>query len=72
VDWDTEAIMQTIMEQDFASQTVVSVMHRLRYIERFDRVALLKHGRLVEFDSPQALLARPSEFRSFYHAKQKE
>lgn len=64
--------MQTIMERDFASQTVVSVMHRLRYIERFDRVALLKHGRLVEFDSPQALLARPSEFRSFYHAKQKE
>lgn len=64
--------MQTIMERDFASQTVVSVMHRLRYIELFDRVALLKHGRLVEFGSPQELLARPSEFRSFYHAKQKE
>ncbi|KAJ5140959.1 hypothetical protein N7448_004367 [Penicillium atrosanguineum] len=72
VDWDTEAIMQNIIEKDFASQTVISVMHRLRYIERFDRVALLKHGRLVEFDTPQALLARPSEFRSFYHAKQME
>lgn len=64
--------MQNIIERDFASQTVVSVMHRLRYIERFDRVALLKRGRLVELDTPQALLARPSEFRSFYRAKQME
>ena len=64
--------MQAIIEQGFASQTVLSVMHRLRYIERYDRVALLKQGRLVEFDSPQALLARDSEFRSFYRAKQIE
>lgn len=64
--------MQSIIEREFASQTVISVMHRLRYIERFDRVALMKHGRLVEFDSPQALLAAPSEFQSFYRAKQAE
>ena len=72
VDWETEATMQAIIEQGFASQTVLSVMHRLRYIERYDRVALLKQGRLVEFDSPQALLARDSEFRSLYRAKQIE
>ena len=72
MDWETEATMQAIIEQGFASQTVLSVMHRLRYIERYDRVALLKQGRLVEFDSPQALLARDSEFRSFYRAKQIE
>ncbi|KAJ5675249.1 uncharacterized protein N7477_005183 [Penicillium maclennaniae] len=72
VDWDTEAIMQNIFEREFSSQTVISVIHSLRYIERFDRVALLKRGQLVELDTPQALLARPSEFRSFYHAKQKE
>lgn len=64
--------MQAIIEREFAAQTVISVIHRLRYIERFDCVALLKHGRLVEFDSPQELLARPSEFRSFYHAKKTE
>ncbi|KAJ5592008.1 uncharacterized protein N7459_002377 [Penicillium hispanicum] len=72
VDWETEDAMQGIIEREFASQTIVSVMHRLRYIERFDRVALLKRGRLVECDSPQALLARDSEFRAFYQAKRTE
>ncbi|KAJ5698780.1 hypothetical protein N7462_000785 [Penicillium macrosclerotiorum] len=72
VDWETENTMQTIIEQEFASQTVVSVIHRLRYIERYDRVALLKQGRLVEYDSPRELLSRPSEFQSFYRTKQVE
>jgi ABC-type multidrug transport system fused ATPase/permease subunit len=64
--------MQAIIEKEFASQTVISVIHRLRYIERFDRVALLKNGQLLECDSPQALLKRPSEFQSFYRARQAE
>ncbi|KAJ5085131.1 hypothetical protein N7532_009902 [Penicillium argentinense] len=72
VDWETEATMQAIIETEFASQTVISVIHRLRYIERFDRVALLKNGQLLECDSPQALLKRPSEFQSFYRARQAE
>jgi ABC-type multidrug transport system fused ATPase/permease subunit len=64
--------MQSIIEREFASQTVISVLHRLRYIESFDRVALMKHGRLVEFDSPKVLLAGPSEFQDFYRAKHAE
>ncbi|KAJ5157847.1 uncharacterized protein N7482_008947 [Penicillium canariense] len=69
VDWETEATMQAIIEREFTSQTVISVMHRLRYVEQYDRVALMKHGRLVEYGSPQELLAKPSEFQTFYQAK---
>ncbi|CAI7606472.1 unnamed protein product [Penicillium pancosmium] len=72
VDWETEATMQSIIEREFASQTVISVIHRLRYIEKFDRVALMRHGRLVEFDSPKVLLEGPSEFQAFYRAKHAE
>lgn len=72
VDWETEATMQSIIEGEFASQTVISVIHRLRYIEKFDRVALMRHGRLVEFDSPKVLLEGPSEFQAFYRAKHAE
>jgi ABC-type multidrug transport system fused ATPase/permease subunit len=72
VDWETEATMQSIIEREFASQTVISVIHRLRYIEKFDRVALMRHGRLVEFDNPKVLLEGPSEFQAFYRAKHAE
>lgn len=61
--------MQTIIEQEFTSQTVISVLHRLRYIERFDRVGLMKQGRLIECDRPQTLLAKASQFWEFYHAR---
>lgn len=61
--------MQSIIEREFASQTVISVVHRLRYIQTFDRIALMKHGRLLEFDSPKVLLEGASEFQAFYRAK---
>lgn len=69
MDWKTEATMQDIIEREFNSQTVISVIHRLRYVERYDRVALMKHGRLVEYASPSELLTNPSEFATFYNAK---
>jgi ATP-binding cassette subfamily C (CFTR/MRP) protein 1 len=72
VDWETEATMQTIIEREFASQTVISIVHRLRYIERFDRVGLMKQGRLIECDRPEALLGTRSWFRELYLARQAE
>ena len=61
--------MQEIIEREFSSHTVISVIHRLRYVERYDRVALMKNGQLVEYARPDELLAAPSEFASFYYAK---
>ncbi|KAJ5307053.1 hypothetical protein N7508_006068 [Penicillium antarcticum] len=72
VDWETEAMMQTIIEREFTSQTVISVVHRLRFIERFDRVALMKQGHLIECDRPQTLLSTRSEFHAFCHTRQGE
>ena len=62
--------MLEIIEEECSTQTVIAVVHRLRYIEWFDRVAFLQHGRLVEFDAPDTLLARESHFRELYLAMQ--
>lgn len=66
VDLETEAIMQRVIEEEFTYQTVIAVVHRFRYIDRFDRVALLNKGKLVECDDPASLLARDSGFRKLY------
>lgn len=52
--------MQEVLETEFASQTIISVIHRLGYIRRFDKVLVIKNGELAEYDSPEALLSRPS------------
>jgi ABC-type multidrug transport system fused ATPase/permease subunit len=68
VDSGIERIMQDVIDKDFAAQTVLAVVHRLGYIRRFDKVAFLQGGELVEYDTPDALLARDSAFASLYNA----
>ncbi|KAK1478926.1 ABC transporter [Colletotrichum abscissum] len=70
VDQDTEDKMQRIIEEEFLEQTVISVIHRLRFIEKYDRVLLLKQGEVVEWDSPDTLLATDSEFKKLLAATQ--
>ncbi|SPB51691.1 unnamed protein product [Aspergillus niger] len=68
VDRETEALMQDVIEQDFRQQTVISVVHRFAYVDRFDRIAFLRDGEMIECDTPQALLGRDCNFRELYRA----
>lgn len=60
--------MQQLIDIEFASHTVLAVVHRLRLIRHYDRVAVLKNGVLVEFDNPEALLSRESQFAQLYRS----
>ncbi|KAK7753241.1 hypothetical protein SLS62_004760 [Diatrype stigma] len=66
VDSETEAIMQGIVDTTFQDCTVLAVMHRLTHITRYDKVALLDDGHLVEFDAPETLLSQKSRFAELY------
>ncbi|KAH8668572.1 ABC transporter [Xylariales sp. PMI_506] len=72
VDEQTEGIMQRVIEDEFQHQTIISVMHRFKFIDRYDRVVVLKHGRLIEADSPRALLGMESVFRGLFQAHNSE
>ena len=63
VDSETDQIMQKLIRSEFIDYTIITVAHRLDTIMDSDKIAVLEKGRLVEFDSPKALLARPSAFR---------
>ncbi|RAH80143.1 P-loop containing nucleoside triphosphate hydrolase protein [Aspergillus japonicus CBS 114.51] len=67
VDHATQALMDRVVSEEFADCTVVSIVHRYDNLAWFDKVAVMENGRLVEFERPDALLAREqSRFRALY------
>ncbi|KAK4238509.1 hypothetical protein C8A03DRAFT_43740 [Achaetomium macrosporum] len=69
IDAKTEEVMQRLIRRRFAGHTIIAVAHRIETIMDFDKVAVLDAGRLVEFDSPYALLEKPgSAFARLYNA----
>lgn len=67
MDAETEFIMQDIIDTEFRGCTVIAVMHRLQHVARYDKVALLENGALLEFDEPGSLMARKTRFAELYH-----
>jgi ATP-binding cassette subfamily C (CFTR/MRP) protein 1 len=59
VDASTDALMQQLFAEHFADTTTVTVTHRLRTIQRADRVLVLDKGSVVEFGPPAQLLGQP-------------
>ncbi|KAH8710451.1 ABC transporter atnG [Beauveria bassiana] len=71
VDRQTEELMVKILEDHFAEHTIISVVHRLNTVEKFDTVLLLDAGEVVEAGSPETLLAKEDgRFRALWHGKE--
>jgi ATP-binding cassette subfamily C (CFTR/MRP) protein 1 len=68
VDSETDALMQQIIREVFAQNTIITVAHRLKTISDSDMVAVLHEGKLVEFGPPGELLQRPSMYRDLNSA----
>ncbi|CAF4095187.1 unnamed protein product, partial [Rotaria magnacalcarata] len=65
VDNVTDELIQRAIREQFKNCTVLTVAHRLRTVIDSDRIMVLSHGKLLEFDSPYALLHNSeSEFTS--------
>lgn len=61
--------MQTVIRTHFKNQTVIAIVHKLHAVLDFDKVALLESGKIVEFDTPKALLSKEgSAFRNLVEA----
>ncbi|GME30562.1 hypothetical protein M1837_005155 [Neofusicoccum parvum] len=66
LDEETGSIIMDLVNTWFSGWTVVAIAHKLDTISRFDKVAVLDDGRLVEFDSPESLLGKHSLFRELH------
>lgn len=64
VDNGTDQLIQATIRSAFKDCTVLTIAHRLHTIIDSDRIMVLDAGRLVEFDTPQALLSKPDSIFS--------
>lgn len=65
IDHQTDALIQRTIREEFADSTVLTIAHRLNTILDYDKVMVLDKGKIIEFASPQELLAdRNSVFAS--------
>lgn len=62
VDAQTDALVQETVRKEFAGKTILTIAHRTATILDYDRVMVLDYGKLVEFDSVNALISRPNSF----------
>jgi ABC-type multidrug transport system fused ATPase/permease subunit len=59
IDVETDSIIQKTIRQDMQDCTILTIAHRIGTIMDYDRILVLDQGKIVEFDSPSALLALP-------------
>jgi len=52
VDNDTDALIQETIKDKFRDCTVVTIAHRLNTVMDYDRIMVLKAGKIVQFDEP--------------------
>jgi len=66
LDTQSEAEIQTALNDLVDNRTVVAVAHRLSTLSSFDRIIVLRNGRIVEDGSPQELRSRGGEFEALW------
>jgi ABC-type multidrug transport system fused ATPase/permease subunit len=58
IDNSTDAAIQGMIRENFKEATVLTIAHRLNTIMDSDRVLVLDDGEIVEYDTPEVLLAK--------------
>lgn len=63
VDVETDALLQTTLRSPlFAKRTIITIAHRINTILDSDRIVVLEHGQVKEFDSPKKLMEKRGLF----------
>lgn len=59
MDYETDDLIQATIQQEFASNTVLTIAHRINTIRDSQRVLVMSNGEVAEFKPPDVLLSDP-------------
>ncbi|XP_062444048.1 ATP-binding cassette sub-family C member 6-like [Rhea pennata] len=62
VDLETDLQIQSTLKTQFKDSTVLTIAHRVNTIMDCDRILVLENGWIVEFDTPEKLIAQKGAF----------
>ena len=69
VHMETDDLIQETIRKQFNDCTIVTIAHRLNTIIDYDRIMVMNHREIAEFDSPHALL---NNSKSIFYSMAKE
>ena len=55
VDIETDALIQTVIRQQFTQSTVITIAHRLNTVLDYDHILVMRDGEVAEWGSPDEL-----------------
>ena len=56
IDNKTELLIQEAVDKIFKNSTLITIIHKLQNVQRYDKILVVSDGRIVEFDKPINLL----------------
>ncbi|KAM9035584.1 multidrug resistance-associated protein 1 isoform X2 [Sarcophilus harrisii] len=62
VDYETDNLVQSTIQKEFADCTILTIAHRLHSIMDSERILVLDSGRIIEFETPQNLIRKKGLF----------
>jgi ABC-type multidrug transport system fused ATPase/permease subunit len=63
IDTAYDTVIQNVLRKEFKQSTTLSIAHRLNTVIDSDKILVLDHGLVKEFDHPKVLVGAPSTFR---------
>jgi ABC-type multidrug transport system fused ATPase/permease subunit len=67
IDYASDEVLQKVIKEQLSNSTMFTIAHRIETIMSSDRIMVLDKGKILELDTPTALLQRQeSIFRNLY------
>ena len=70
LDSPSERLIQDALQTLLADRTAIIIAHRLSTVAIADRVLVMEHGRIIEDDTPAALIGGTGKFAQLHAAWQ--
>lgn len=65
IDYESDAMIQQTIREEFSNSTILTIAHRLRSIIDYDKILVMDAGRVVEYEDPYTLI---SDKDSLFHS----